>query len=409
MVTAKPLFDLADYPRHLRYDWGEDLDEFLNDASVCFTQCKRIVDITQPAKLASVLMGFAPKWLWTPLDSRDRVHFRLVSCDPRFRGDFSREAARDRVLDQFKKFMKSEPSPKSDRVFWQASADMLGAEVLFNGLWENLSFVYIDPTVDAKDPAGPVFWSEGIARDLLLKFGFATASSQKAAIEDLRCLINNNLIAFDPTNDDSPPFDVRVPTKIDAADVRLALLDKKEGHRTRPFELVNQVMLSQTRAQPLDPDDRFLFKPPDWRYVVYGTDRVTKFVERDQTASLRNEIRISLIEPLLRGTSNLPVLFVVGPPGAGKSTLVRRVSAILVESGEVVVADAGLNLAGGPQDVSSYAEHLQELADAGRPVLLVLDDPLFEESRWLDLLIYLKQPGFRVATIAATPDFLYQR
>jgi ABC-type cobalamin transport system ATPase subunit len=134
-----------------------------------------------------------------------------------------------------------------------------------------------------------------------------------------------------------------------------------------------------------------------------------KFVERDQTDALREKVRQSLIQPLLRGTSNLPVLFVIGPPGAGKSTLVRRVAATLVDSGEVVLADAGLNLAGGPNDLRSYAEDLQELAGAGRPVLLVLDDPLFEEAGWIDLLVHVKQPGFRVAAIAATPDFLHQR
>ncbi|MBC7820716.1 MAG: hypothetical protein IAG10_27845, partial [Planctomycetaceae bacterium] len=109
-------------------------------------------------------------------------------------------------------------------------------------------------------------------------------------------------------------------------------------------------------------------------------------MERDQTDLLREKVRQSLIRPLLRGTSNLPVLFVTGAPGAGKSTLVRHVAATLVESGEVVVADAGLNLADGPSDLQSYAEDLQELADAGRPVLLVLDDPLFAESGWIDLL-----------------------
>ena len=152
-----------------------------------------------------------------------------------------------------------------------------------------------------------------------------------------------------------------------------------------------------------------MFKPPEWRYVVHGTDNVIKFVERDQTDALRTKVRKSLIEPLSRGISNLPVLFVVGPPGSGKSTLVRRVAATLVESGEVVVADAGLNVAGGPTNLQSYIDALHELARAGRTVLLLLDDPLFEESGWIDLLIHLKQPGFRVAVIAATPEFLYQR
>lgn len=144
MVTSKPLFGFTDYPRHLRYDWGEDLDEVLDDDSVCFTQCKRIDNIGQPAKLADVLLGFAPKWLWTPLNSRDHVRFRLVNCDPRFRSDFRHTDAREKVLDQFKKFLNTEPSPKSDRFLWQKDAVAVGFEALFDALWNKLSFVYLN-------------------------------------------------------------------------------------------------------------------------------------------------------------------------------------------------------------------------------------------------------------------------
>ena len=39
MGTAEPVLGLPDdYPRLLRYDWAEDLDEVLSDGSVCFTQ-----------------------------------------------------------------------------------------------------------------------------------------------------------------------------------------------------------------------------------------------------------------------------------------------------------------------------------------------------------------------------------
>jgi len=356
MVTAKPLFGLTDFPRQLRYDWGEDLDEVIQDDSVCFTQCKRIDDIGQPAKLANVLLGFAPKWLWTPLHNRDRVRFRLVSCDQRVRSGVNREDARENVLAQFKKLLEYEPSSKSDRFLWQNDAAAIGFEGLFDALWNNLSFVYVAPTVITDDPAGVVLSSEAAARDLLLKYGLATASTQKAAIVDLRCVINDNLIGFDPMNDEYPSFATRAPIRLDAADVRLALSDKKEKRRSPAFTLIDRVVLSKARVQP---KEKFLFESPEWRHVVHGTDSVIKFVERDQTDALRKKVRELLIQPLLRGTSNLPVLFVIGPPGAGKSTLVRRVAATLVESGEVVVADAGLNLAGGPGDLRSYAEDLQ--------------------------------------------------
>ena len=198
MVTTKSLFGLTDYPRHLRYDWGEDLDEVLQDDTVCFTQCKRVDDIGQPAKLADVLLGFAPKWLWTPSTNRDRVHFRLVSCDPRLDRGFKQDDARAAVLDQFKKLLDTEPGARSDRSLWQADADDVGFEPLFDALWKTLSFVYVDSNVVTDDPAGVLLSSEVAARHLLLVWGLATASTQKAAIEELRYLINDDLIAFDP-------------------------------------------------------------------------------------------------------------------------------------------------------------------------------------------------------------------
>jgi len=405
MVTAKKLFGLNDYPKYIRYDWGEDLDEILQDDTVCFTQCKRVNDIRQPAKLAEVLMGFAPKWLWTPLSFRDRVCFRLVSCDVQFQTDFNHRDAKQDVFNQFKKKLKLEPSSKSDRFIWQKDVENVGIEALFDALWNAFSVIYIDSTVDADDPAGPVLWSEAAARDLLLRYGLATAGTQKAAIIDLRCLINESLIGFDPTNDDCPFFESRIPVTIDAADVRLALTDKRD-HKSPPFKVVDRIVLTKARVQP---KEKFLFESPEWHYLVHGTDKEVKFVEREQTDALRQKIRESLIKPLLSGTSNLPVLFVIGPPGGGKSTLVRRVAATLVECGEVVVADAGLNLAGGPYDLRSYSEDLQNLSGAGRPVLLILDDPLYDDSGWIDLLVYLKQPGFQLAVIAASPDFLYQQ
>jgi hypothetical protein len=69
---------------------GEDLDEVCNNGSVRFTRCKQVVAIGQPAALADVLIGLAPKWLWVPEAERGRLRFRLVCPDSRF------EAAADR-------------------------------------------------------------------------------------------------------------------------------------------------------------------------------------------------------------------------------------------------------------------------------------------------------------------------
>ena len=153
---------------------------------------------------------------------------------------------------------------------------------------------------------------------------------------------------------------------------------------------------------------RFLFEPPQWHHVVHGADEQLKFVERDQTRALAQDVREQLIAPLLRGTGSLSALFVTGPPGAGKSTIVRRVAVQLIEAGEVVVADAGHNLANiVPGGVEPYVQHLVKLAQQGRPVLLLLDDPLKAGSEWIELIKHLKRPGLRLAVIAPTPDFSY--
>ncbi|MGH9194277.1 MAG: hypothetical protein ACRD1T_00875, partial [Acidimicrobiia bacterium] len=165
--------------------------------------------------------------------------------------------------------------------------------------------------------------------------------------------------------------------------------------------------LSEQREKPKT--EAFVAKPPEWRYVVHGRDDYVKFVERDQTQQLKEEVQRKLLQPVAHGTAEYPSLFVCGPPGAGKSTLVRRVAALLVEESNVVVADAGLNLSQPPEELEVYCQRLSELAETGKTVLLVLDDPLFEESEWIDLLYTLKRPGLRVTALAATPRFLFDR
>ena len=66
MQARRPVLGLRDVPAALRYDWAEDLDEVDADGRTILTQCKRIDNIGQPARLAGVFIGFAPKWLWTP-------------------------------------------------------------------------------------------------------------------------------------------------------------------------------------------------------------------------------------------------------------------------------------------------------------------------------------------------------
>ncbi len=405
MRTAQPVLGLSDYPRRLRYDWADDLDEVLDDGFVCFTQCKRVNDIGAPAKLAEVLSGFVPKWLWTPDIKRAQVRFRLVSCDERFRRDFEKEIERAAVLASFKSQLAAAPSTQSDRAKWQNEADTVGHERLFDALWQALDFVFVPEEVVRNHPTGGLLPAERDALHHLMDWNVIWGDTQKDALACLRRLLHENLIAFDPSDRTEPALPKSEPHILDAADVRAALFAKEKDAQPPPFTVVDRIHLAKARMVERK---RFLFEPPEWHHVVHGVDEQVKFVERDQTAALAKDARERLIAPLRRGTGSLSVLFVTGPPGAGKSTLVRRVAAQLIEAGEAVVADAGHNLTNiVPGGVEPYVQQLIKLAQQGRPVLLVLDDPLTAESEWIGLIKHLTQPGLQLAVITPTPDFLY--
>jgi tetratricopeptide (TPR) repeat protein len=405
MRTTQTLLGLADHPKLLRYDWADDLDELLGDGSVCFTQCKRMDDIGASAKLAEVLSGFAPKWLWTPEPKRAQVRFRLVSCDPRFAHGFKKDAAGTEACAHFSSQLATVPSQQSDRAKWQLEADSIGHKRLFDALWQSLELVYVAKDVISNDPAGALLPAERAALNHLMQWNVIWGNTQADALARLRRLLHENLVKFDPADQTEPAVLNTRPHTIDPAEVRLALFAKEKDAPPLPFTVVDRIHLADARAVERR---RYLFEPPEWHHVVHGADEQLKFIERDQTGALAKDVREQLIAPLRRGTGSLPALFVTGPPGAGKSTLVRRVAAQLVEAGEVVVADAGHNLTGiVPGGVEPYVQQLTRLAQQGFPVLLVLDDPLSVESEWIDLLRHLKQPSLQLAVLSPTPDFLY--
>lgn len=412
MLTRSPILELSDFPLRLRYDWGEDLDELCENGRVVFTQCKRIATIGQPAGLASVLQSFAAKWLSVPIALRANVHFRLVCSDTRFRAGglltTVADGSRADAQTHFETALGTKPGDKSDRALWQTDADAIGHAQLFASLWEKTEVLFLPPDVVTGHPVSPLLHAEREALEDLLTFSQIHPSKQAEALDRLRRIIHGNLIAFDPANEAEVDFPRQTPRTRDRADVANALAScQLAAGGSLPFEVVDRTFLSIQRQAPRR---QFVARQPDWADVVHGADDTVKFIERTITADALGKVVTELVEPIERGTAHrLHMLFVTGAPGSGKTTLVRRVAAMLVDEGRIVVADAGVDAhepVGSPED---YATPLEQLANAGRPVIFLLDDPLFGDSPWIPVLKKLNRPGLMVAVLAPCPQMLFDQ
>src|SRR5690349_19078668 len=411
MLARKPVLDLDDFPTILRYDWAEDLDEVDSAQRTILTQCKRIDDVGEPAKLADVLLSFAPKLLWTESGRRSELRFRLVCTDPRFRAPLAISAnatkQRAKTLEAFASVLATPPAAGSDRALWQAEAEAFGGKALFDAIWEAAEGVYLRGDPIMGDPCGmPLLHGERAALDLLLRFSDITADRQAEALKSLRSLVHGNLVSFDPISGRRKSCEPRSPRVISRTDVHVELFALRTV-REMAFRVVTPQFLTEQRAKE---KQMYVARPPQWADVVHGQDREVRFLERDLTTELRDRVGSHILQPLARGTDErLHMLFLLGAPGAGKSTLVRRVAALLVEEGAVTVADFGLHLGEFDwQKVDMVVSDLKGLATPERPVLLILDDPFFAESGWDKFLERLARAHIPLGVIGASPDFLYE-
>jgi hypothetical protein len=416
LYTRRPVLEIDGYPTFLRFDWAEDLDEVEADGRVVLTQCKRIADIGQAGALADVLLGFAPKWLWTPEDRRPDLRFRLVCTDPRFAGlgptslrlyrPGPKESYRDAVLGAAVAQLQVSPGSKLDRALWQPEAEALGFSRLCEALWDQTEVLYLPAETLADDPAGLLFRAERDALALLVRIQFVAAGQQRPALAALRTLLHANIVEFDPSGTRPVPTLDREPKILGSDDVHYALFDFQPSSEERPpFQVVTRQVLENEAAKPKQP---FVARRPRWSDVVYGQNEETRFLEREITDQVLAAVRDELLGKIGVGEA-LPMLFVLGAPGAGKSTLVLRVAARLVQEGIVVVAAPKLNLDSIEEDeVEPFLQGLAHLEEGSLPVLLVLDDPFFAESGWVDLLRRLGKKSRRVAVLGASPEYLYR-
>ena len=397
----------TEVPVWLRYEWAEDVDELAADGRVTLWQCKLGEGWTAPVALAGVLAGFAPKWLWTPVAARQRLQFRLVTSDPAYAayadlpGPLPSEA---QVRSRFLADLGGAPGTASDRAQWQADADADGHGTLFDALWAATRVLYM-PACSAA--AAPAPWpAEDAALSVLaLAHRLAPGSDPWQVVQALR-----GLLGVDPPPADAqhsvprpgtPPLGLRA---IDVAD-RLYAFGPQAAQAGVPLRLVDAAMVRAWQAEP--PGERYVARRPEWPDVVRGADDHIGFFERTLTDDLVARLGRALADSL-RGVGRLRLQWLVGAPGAGKSTLALRAAARLVASGACSVVDARFAL-GEDDDIAALAAELHRLAAAPRPLLLLLDDPLGVGSRWPELLRGLSRGSPAVVVLAATPDFLLQQ
>lgn len=395
----------ADVPRLLRYEWAEDIDELCMDDRIVLWQCKHGDDWHSPAPLAEVLLGFAPKWLWTPADQRHRLAFRLVTSDRTFAAhhDLTAPLPRDSGLrDAFLRYLAQPPGPRTDRAQWQGEADAVGHAVLFDALCQATEVAYL-PGLNVADPR--LWTAERRAVDALAQARRVADPSRAAEIVGaLRLLLDVNATHV-PAADGTIDRSVRAPRWLRPYEVEHRLHPFAPGPASARLDLVDRPRLEQLLTLP--PGAPYVARRPEWSDVVRGADPDLRFLERVHTEVLERRLREALTGSLRRegGLRFLPVL---GAPGAGKSTLALRVAAKLVLEGYCVAVDLRHPL-DREEDSTALVDALRTLGEGAQPVLLVLDDPLDIDSGWPRLLQTLARHRGAMVALAATPAFLYDR
>lgn len=399
----------AEVPSWLRYEWAEDVDEYNTNGNTVMWQCKYGDGWTTPTQLVELLLGFAPKLLWTQDKERERLHFRLVTSDPAYAKYHDQLGAllgnNAAVRAKFCELLLGSPPVRSDRALWQADADALGHEILFDAVWEKTRVLYVPATLPLN--AGGLWPAEREAlAALVLGRRLSAGTSPDLAIQALRALL-----ATDPplAENTGNLVDRRiVPPKclrpIDVSDRLYPFAPIESTSRPR-LTLVDRTRLEALRQEP--PVRRYVARRPEWRDVVHGEDAAVGFFERSATDDVVARMHVALKASLQR-EGKLRLQWLVGAPGAGKSTLALRTAARLVLDGACIAVDARHSL-GVEDDADALVSELLSLADGPRPVLLLLDDPLGADSAWPIVLRRLSRSSPAVVVLAATSEFLLRR
>lgn len=393
-------------PAWVRYEWAEDIDELDTNGNITLWQCKHGDGWTEPAKLATVFAGFAPKWLWTQDAQRARLNFRLVTSDiayAEFRdlpGDLKKRAE---VRQQFLKVVRQKAGTDSDLAQWKPDALAMGADKLFDDMWAATQVLFVPAEAAA---ATPTLWpAEDDAVNALARAHWLAPDQNSTDI--IQAL--HALLGLAPSNSDavgeidrltSTPIGVR---PIDVSD-RLDPFGRDRHTSSVCLPLIDRTELSRLR---LLVSKRYVARRPEWQDVVHGSDATIGFFERSITCDVVNDLR-STLSDCLQSQEKLRVQLLVGAPGSGKSTLALRVAAQLVDEGICSAIDARFAV-NDEEEVLAVVTTLQARFDSTRALLLVLDDPLGVASLWPRVLDKLSKLRPKMVVLAATPEFLLHR
>ena len=407
LVLQRPVRGCLEVPAWIRYEWAEDVDELSTTGETVLWQCKHGDGWTQASRLADVLLGFAPKWLWAPAERRGTLAFRLVTSDREYAAHHDLPGPLPGASDvraAFIKELRSKPSDRSDRALWQKDADAAGHTALFDALWKSTGALYV-PGTTINDSGSPIWDGERAAVEELAR---ARRVADLGRAGDVVTALRALLGVHQPGPADAAGMVARPlvpPASIRAVDVEHRLFPFARGDSGSSLQVVDRTRLLQILQEPVG--QPFVARPPEWRDVVRGANDEVRFLERKGTDQLVETLRGALGEATLR-QGKLRLQWLVGAPGSGKSSLALRTAARLVLEGACVAVDARFQL-GDESGLDGWLEALQRLAAGQMPVLLVLDDPLGAGSVWTGLLSKLGRSTPAVVVLAATPDFLLDR
>ncbi|MBI6659236.1 ATP-binding protein [Pseudomonas carnis] len=393
-------------PAWIRYEWAEDIDELDTNGGVTLWQCKQGNDWTEPAKLAKVFSGFAPKWLWTADTQRERLNLRLVTNDvayAEFRDLPGALKKKTEVYAHFLNAVRETAGKGSDLAQWQDEAQAFGLRKLFNEMWSATQVLFVPDEAAASTAA---LWpAEDDAVNALARAHWLAPDQNPQDV--IHCL--HALLGLAPSNTGlggqidrltTTPLGIR---PIDVND-RLDPFRREHVSSSLFLPLIDRTALQQLRKLP---QKRYVARRPEWKDVVHGSDATIGFFERSITSDVVDGLRNALND-CLQSQEKLRLQLLVGAPGSGKSTLAIRAAAQLVDEGVCTAIDARFAV-NDEEEVLAVVATLQGRQDPKRALLLVLDDPLGVASLWPRVLDKLSKLRPRMVVLAATPEFLLDR